>query len=149
MKIRFLKCNRISGVVFRLRAGGLYECLLLRRLKLGQCLLQEHASVGLHFLWPGFGSQDGPRFWAVHFYGPPICIAWRCDTPIPDGLRAACCKTRPQGYFDALSGFTFCGPDSGSQNGPRFRAEPFQVPPISIKPIVLFGSPFEICTYSI
>ena len=48
-----------------------------------------------------------------------------------------------------LSGFAFCGPDSGSQNGPRFRAEPFKVPPISIKPIVLFGSPCEICTYLI
>ena len=32
-------------------------------------------SVGLHFLWPGSGPQDGPRFWAVPFYGPPICIA--------------------------------------------------------------------------
>ncbi len=32
-------------------------------------------AVGLHFFWPGSGPQDGPRFWAVLFYGPPICIA--------------------------------------------------------------------------
>ena len=54
------------------------------------------------------GSQDGLRFEAVPFSGPPICIARLCETSVPDGLGASCGITRPYSYFDAGATMVFC-----------------------------------------
>ena len=63
-----MRCKRAVRKTARPKNGGRLAAQI-------RATKSEGRLSAFNFFGQDLGSQDGPRFWAVLFYGPPICIA--------------------------------------------------------------------------